>query len=483
MISLDAKAETSQSKKSSLLSLSGSEVDKKGKHKLSFLELLNGVKLKPKDEALKSIPLKKTLALKELKKETHLPQTLSVELNPILVKDITPKDLKRLILDGKSYLKTKIIQSDAFKLSEAKKLPKTLKGLVAVANKLGIDIKKITLEDVQPTKLTLTDKARLSKQTHLKVGGKFATQKELKEIPKKQEQKSAPALSKLEFQEPSKLQQKTLQVESNHKNKDLKDEVKASVPLFRDVVQIPQKVLTQNIVNIKQHLNAKDNHQGSKTIKQKADETLKLLLRGEKPKQNLTTGLTADFSVASSRVIAPQASKDISKSFESLLQNTDDKSFNLDGLKMQKPDTLSVKLNEAKQMVQNLSQDIKTAIDDYKSPFTRLKVQLNPQNLGEVDLTIVSRGKNLHVNIGSNNIAINALAMNINDLKTQLGNNGINNATFNFNGGSNSDAQSQNSQQNHQNQRQAGKEYNYFEAQDENEEILNSLEIVVPNYA
>jgi len=73
--------------------------------------------------------------------------------------------------------------------------------------------------------------------------------------------------------------------------------------------------------------------------------------------------------------------------------------------------------------------------------------------------------------------------MNVNELKTQLNNNGINNATFNFNSGSNGDGQSQNSQQNHQNQQRANEEYNYFEVQDEHEEILNSLEIVVPNYA
>ncbi len=547
MISLSTNAETSHSKKSNLLSLSGLEGDKKGKSKskLSFLDLLNGVKIKPEDKALKSTPLKKTLSLKELKKEIHLPKTLSVELNPILTKDIAPKDLKQLIFDAKTYLKKKIVQSDAFKLNEVKQLPKTLKGLVAVANKLGINLKKITLEDVQSVKLTPKDKAFLSKQANVKKGVSFVPHKELKETLKaqvkqelkppihevkkselkealkiepkqkmksilkvanielkktpnvelkqelkkspkvelKQELKSAPALSTLGLKKALKPQKNPPLESKQDKNIVVKNKVKTSIPLFRELIQVPQKVLTQNIVNVKQQLSVKDKHQDSKTIKQRADETLKLLLRGERPQQSLTTGLTADFSVASSRLIAPQASKDISKSFESLLQNIDEKSVNPDALKIQKVDSFSVKLNEAKQMVQYLSQDIKTAIDDYKSPFMRLKVQLNPQNLGAVDLTIVSRGKNLHVNIGSNNVAINALAMNLNDLKTQLSNNGINNATFNFNGGSNGDAQSQNSQQHHPNQQQASEEYNYFEVQDENEEILNSLEIVVPNYA
>jgi flagellar hook-length control protein FliK len=145
-----------------------------------------------------------------------------------------------------------------------------------------------------------------------------------------------------------------------------------------------------------------------------------------------------------------------------------------------KTEKLEVKINEAKQMIKYLSQDIKTAIDDYKSPFTRIKVQLNPNNLGEVDLTVIQRGKDLVVNLSSNNTAINTLAMNSNDLKTQLSNSGINNATLNF---SNSSQNEQQQSSNQQNQRQAQKEYNYFENEEQNEEILSSLEIVVPSYA
>jgi len=148
-----------------------------------------------------------------------------------------------------------------------------------------------------------------------------------------------------------------------------------------------------------------------------------------------------------------------------------------------KADSFEVKLNEAKQMIKYISQDVKTAIEDYKSPFTRIKVQLNPQKLGEIDLTIVQRGKNLHVNISSNNAAINTLSMNANELKAQLSNNGINNASLNFNNSSQNSDQGANQQQNRQNERRADEEYNYFDNEENNEEIVSSLEIVVPNYA
>ena len=142
---------------------------------------------------------------------------------------------------------------------------------------------------------------------------------------------------------------------------------------------------------------------------------------------------------------------------------------------------LTVKMNEAKQMVKYLAQDIKQAIEDYKPPFTRIKVKLNPEKFGEVDLTVVQRGKNVHVNISSNSAAINMLSQNAGDLKTQLVQNGMNNASVNFN--SSTDTQSQQQQQQNGHQKESAKKaYEAFTQDETNEEILSSLEIVVPRY-
>jgi len=142
---------------------------------------------------------------------------------------------------------------------------------------------------------------------------------------------------------------------------------------------------------------------------------------------------------------------------------------------------LTVKMNEAKQMVKYLAQDIKQAIEDYKPPFTRIKVKLNPQKFGEVDLTVIQRGKNVHVNISSNSAAINMLSQNAGDLKVQLTQNGMNNASLNFN--SSTDTQSQQQQQQNGHQKESAKQaYEAFNQDEINEEILSSLEIVVPRY-
>ena len=487
MISFDAKPETPSS--SSPLNLLPKE---EGESKLSFSDLLQGIVTKKDDKtSLELGPL--VLALddakagkKEIKQEkndtllsllqNNLPEDTqtSFVLNPKLTQTLTPSELKTLIHDAKSYLKEKITTSDGFKHSEVKELPKTLKGLVSVAKKYGIDIAKITIEKVQSDvkALALNEGEKTKIQTpKTKQESSLVEPHQVKlQKTKKTSQETNNNLEKIELQEEIKVDKKQIST-----TKELR-----TTPLFK--MQTAPELTTQEMVQTKLQTIEQ------KTPKQKADETLKLLLRGEKASKSDKTGLSVDFSVATAKVIAPSPSAHKEHTLESLLRGDSKEQEHLpsklETLTTHKVDSFEVKLNEAKQLTKYLSQDVKTAIDDYKSPFTRVKVQLNPQRLGEVDLTIVQRGKNLHINLSSNNVAINTLAMNANDLKVQLQNNGINNASLNFSNSSQGGDQAFSNQQNQQHQqREAGEEYNYFSQQEENEEILSSLEIVVPNYA
>ncbi len=304
-------------------------------------------------EDTKKIVAKKEILLEVLKTQPKEEISL-VEFNPEVSKNLSPKELKRLIKDTKNFLRDKILQSKEFKKVELVALPKTVKGLTQVAKKFDIDVSKITLEEVEI---------------------------QSKPVPK-------PSLKVKE------------------------------IPLF--------KVLHATT---------------------KRSENLESLLSGD----------------------------------------TQDNSFSqkVDRLNTPKADSFEVKVHEAKQMIKYLSTDVRTAIEDYKAPFTRVKLALNPQRLGSIELTVVQRGKNLHINLTSNNAAVNTLAIHAQELKVQLGNNGINNASLNFNNNSSDSNQSAfgQQQQNSQQRRDAQNEYNYFENEEKNEEVLNSLEIVVPNYA
>ena len=476
MIALDLKQETPTSATVSHLGSKG----EKSEGVLSFSALLKGIK--EGDKAVQNGAL--VLSLNDAKgdvktsKESKALELLGI--NPEVKAALSPQDFKLLIKDAKAYLKDKIINTEGFKRSEIDKLPKTLKGLVQVAKKIGVDISKITLEEIRPQIKSAETKSDAIQTLDMK-----------KETVSKKQVSSAVG-----------LESTVLDVKAKHLKKDLKtnsdaiDEAGLDAQIKTQQKPLPKETLLFKVqksaeISTQQIVSAKAIHSNgvaAATPKKRADETLKLLLQGEKTAKGEGSVLTSDFSVATAKVIAPHAKSEAAKTLESLLkvdssgdENTASKT---DGLQVAKADSFEVKLNEAKQMLKYLSQDVKSAIEDYKSPFTRVKIQLNPQKFGEVDLTIVQRGKNLHINLSSNHTAINTLAMNANDLKVQLNNNGINNASLNFN----SNPQSGNSQagqqeQHRQNQQRADEEYNYFESQESNEDVLSSLEIVVPHYA
>jgi len=411
-----------------------------------------------------------------------------VELNPKLATTLSKDELKSLIAESKEYLKRQILQSDGFKESEIELLPKTLKGLTQVAKKIGIDISKITLQEVQveqtesksSQKNSFIQDLQSSKEEGIDDRLLKQERSELKNRPLTKLQKEhspIEGIDEKDFKDTFKNEQKSLLKEKKQ------TQLKSTTPLFK--AQTTTEITTEQLVNSK----ISNTKQELKSPKERSNETLQLLLRGEKAAKS-ESGLTADFSVATAKVIAPREVKDSALSLERLLGgNTLDSQTatesKVDTINTPKADSFEVKLNEAKQMIKYLSNDVKEAINNYKAPFTRVKVQLNPQQLGEVELTVVQRGKNLHVNLSSNNAAINTLAMNANELKVQLQNSGINNASLNFSnnsqGGDAAGGGGSHSQQ--QNRQEAHSEYNYFENDETHEEILSSLEIVVPNYA
>lgn len=442
--------------------------------------------------------LMQTQEVKVEKKEKEL-----LELNPKLVATLSSAEIKTLISDAKSYLKSKIQESDGYKKAEIKELPTTLKGLAEMAKKFDIDVSKITLQEVKEHSLAKVDtlkqdnvlKAETPKEPKTEATKEaLRTPKDLppenKEIktesPKEVIQDKKPQLQEMQKQQTvqnTPLKTEHTEIRADEKQSEVLKEIKAT-PLFK-AQSVTEHATTEQIVQAK--VNSTSLKAEQKTPKEKADETLKLLLHGERLSRD-SSSLTADFSVNSAKVVAPSLTQENTKSLEKLLQG---ESFvseapsqsKVDSLGVSKADSFEVKINEAKQMIKYLSNDIKNAIDEYKSPFTRVKVQLNPQHLGEVDLTVVQRGKNLHVSISSNNTAINTLSMNINELKTQLNNSGINSATFNFNSSSqNGDNSSGAFQQQRQNEQKAQTEYSHFENEEAHEEIISSLEIIVPRY-
>ncbi len=139
-----------------------------------------------------------------------------------------------------------------------------------------------------------------------------------------------------------------------------------------------------------------------------------------------------------------------------------------------KSDSLHVKSSNLKHTLNTFAQEFKEKVEEYKPPIMKVKMTLNPKALGEMDVTIVNRGSNLHVSINSNTGAMNLFLQNQAEFKNSLVNMGFTNLEMNFSN------QKQNQQQ--------GKNQNgtrFASSFEDEEEMTNEntlLEITLPEY-
>lgn len=128
-----------------------------------------------------------------------------------------------------------------------------------------------------------------------------------------------------------------------------------------------------------------------------------------------------------------------------------------------------------KETLQYFSQDLKEAVDQYKAPITKLSINLNPNNLGEVEVTLIQRGNNLHINFNSNTNAMNLFIQNQAEFKNSLVNMGFTGLEMNFS--------DQGKREQNQNQGKNRSGYGFKDALDgKNESEKVNLELVLAKY-
>ncbi|MFY4726622.1 flagellar hook-length control protein FliK [Campylobacter jejuni] len=153
---------------------------------------------------------------------------------------------------------------------------------------------------------------------------------------------------------------------------------------------------------------------------------------------------------------------------------------NLDDLNSLVKDLSKVTQNNArnitpKETLQYFSQDLKEAVDQYKAPITKLSITLNPNNLGEVEVTLIQRGNNLHINFNSNTNAMNLFIQNQVEFKNSLVNMGFTGLEMNFS--------DQGKREQSQNQGKNRSGYGFKDALDgKNESEKVNLELVLAKY-
>lgn len=139
----------------------------------------------------------------------------------------------------------------------------------------------------------------------------------------------------------------------------------------------------------------------------------------------------------------------------------------------------SAKLNakelNLRQVFDNFATQLQEKISEYKPPITRFHLTLNPGNLGEVEITLINRGSNLHINFNSNNQTMQLFMQHQAEFRTSLVNMGFSELSMSFNDNANKE----------QNQGQ-NKKAKFVSEDSELTEIAQNeesvLEVILPKY-
>ncbi len=126
---------------------------------------------------------------------------------------------------------------------------------------------------------------------------------------------------------------------------------------------------------------------------------------------------------------------------------------------------------EFKRTLNTFAQDFREQVENYKAPLMKIKMQLNPGNLGDVDVTLINRGNNLHVTINSNPSTIAIFSQNQTEFKNALVNMGFTGLQMSF-----GESKEQNRGQQHK------PSSKHSERQSEEIHEIDHFEMIVPRY-
>ncbi|MBJ6704852.1 flagellar hook-length control protein FliK [Campylobacter jejuni] len=274
-------------------------------------------------------------------------------------------------------------------------------------------------------------------------------------------------------QEKNNLKQENIQDQNkNLKNND--QNLNLDKNLNKEIVKDTQKLvsnLTQKDFNLNKE--PKNNNKENKDIKQNFfDQKLNFEnLNKTQVVQNKENNANFNNNTTNKETFTQEQTKTHS-------ENVDKNS--LDELNSLVKDLNKVTQNNArnitpKETLQYFSQDLKEAVDQYKAPITKLSITLNPNNLGEVEVTLIQRGNNLHINFNSNTNAMNLFIQNQAEFKNSLVNMGFTGLEMNFS--------DQGKREQNQNQGKNRSGYGFKDALDgKNESEKVNLELVLAKY-
>lgn len=350
---------------------------------------------------------------------------------------------------------------------------KDIKDLFQVAKKYNIKIEKFEFFKEDDKKIILTTKKDIEKIIkQVKTKDVKSTSEEILNLSKKKQIKKSDA----NFQKQP--LEKILQNMSNNHKKEAKEPAIQNIPENKIPLKQTQSVQTKNnlpfIDGIKISKNISSMKKKDKRTPVKEKE-IKITSNLDIKKKTLQTKNVIIHK--KTKTIQNHHSKNQVKIEKNIPQtnptDTPEKHIFTSENNIGKIDTNHQNV-PIKQTLQYFANDLNQEIQNYKPPLSRIKMTLNPKNLGNVDVSIISRGNNLQVNISSNNNTMAIFTQNQAEFKNSLVNMGFSNLNMNFNSNSNN--------HNEQRQRQNRENKKFEEINDNDIENQKTITLIVPKY-
>ncbi|RDU58163.1 flagellar hook-length control protein FliK [Helicobacter sp. MIT 99-5507] len=295
------------------------------------------------------------------------------------------------------------------------------------------------LKDEAPKFSTLSDdKVKLSLKDTLKYGTfkafdalsllKPSDGKKLSDLIKKADELALNITKIQHKQETIKPNEVSTKLPLDFKNNDLKSKIETS----KDDLKNPK--ITESSQNIKEQ-NIKDSNTQTTQNTQNADSKMPQA----KNEINIKDMEKQDSNLIKNEELKPvnlklNNKKEPKIELEAKQANNDKNvdSINVNNVKFEQ----TQKNIDLKETFNGFSRALKQEIINYKPPISKVTIELNPANLGSIEVSITHQGKNIQLQLNGNQNTMNLFIQNQSDLRTALSQIGYENITMSFSNGS-----------------------------------------------
>lgn len=139
------------------------------------------------------------------------------------------------------------------------------------------------------------------------------------------------------------------------------------------------------------------------------------------------------------------------------------------------------KIFDAKETMRHFANNLKQEIQNYKPPLSKITIELQPANLGNVEVSIISQGKNIQIQLHSNQQTLNLFIQNQSDLRAALTQIGYENVAMSFNNGSQMGFSDNNGKWRYESNNKFRNAFSLNNESEDNEDIFEIM--IINNYA